>query len=69
MGEKNMQFDGKFDQIKGRVKESWGVLTDDDFDRASGKVDRLVGIIKEKTGESADSIRDKIQTLLRKGAA
>jgi uncharacterized protein YjbJ (UPF0337 family) len=63
MGEKNMQFDGKFDQIKGRVKESWGVLTDDDFDRAEGKIDRLVGVIKEKTGEGIDAIENKLKKL------
>ena len=57
------QIEGKIDKIRGRIKESWGVLTDDDIDRAEGKLDRLVGTIKEKTGESADAIRDKLQKL------
>jgi uncharacterized protein YjbJ (UPF0337 family) len=57
------QIEGKLDQMRGRIKESWGVLTDDDIDRAEGKLDRLVGTIKEKTGESVDAIRDKLQKL------
>ena len=47
----------------GRIKEAWGTLTDDDLDRAEGKLDRLVGTIEEKTGESADAIREKLQKL------
>ena len=57
------QIEGKLDKLRGRIKESWGVLTDDDIDRAEGKLDRLVGTIKEKTGESADTVRDKLQKL------
>ena len=63
MGDTNMQLDWKFDQLKGKIKEAWGVLTDDDFDRAEGKIDRLVGTIKEKTGETGDAIKEKIQKL------
>jgi len=54
---------GNWDQLKGRIKESWGVLTDDDLDRAEGKIDRLVGVIKEKTGESGDTIKQRIRKL------
>jgi len=57
------QIEGKLDKMRGRIKESWGVLTDDDIDRAEGKLDRLVGTIKQKTGESADTIRDKLEKL------
>jgi uncharacterized protein YjbJ (UPF0337 family) len=59
-----LQLEGKWDQVKGRVKESWGVLTDDDVDRAEGKWDRLVGTIKEKTGDSMEDIERKLRELL-----
>ena len=59
----DLRFDGKFDKLKGRIKESWGVLTDDDLDRTEGKIDRLVGTIKEKTGESADMIKEKLRKI------
>jgi uncharacterized protein YjbJ (UPF0337 family) len=52
---KRLQFEGKWDQMKGRVRESWGVLTDDDLDRTQGKRDHVVGLIKKKTGDNAES--------------
>jgi uncharacterized protein YjbJ (UPF0337 family) len=59
-----MTMEGKWDQLRGRVKESWGVLTDDDLDRTEGKWDRTVGLIKEKTGESAEAIEKRLHELL-----
>ena len=61
-----MQFEGKFDQFKGRIKESWGVLTDDDLDRTEGKFDRLVGTIKQKTGETQEVVERKLQDILNR---
>jgi uncharacterized protein YjbJ (UPF0337 family) len=58
-----LEMEGKWDQMRGRVKESWGVLSDDDLDRTEGKWDRLVGVIKEKTGESADGIEKKLKDI------
>jgi uncharacterized protein YjbJ (UPF0337 family) len=62
----DLEFEGKWDQMRGRVKEAWGVLTDDDLDRTEGKRDRLVGTIKEKTGETIDVIEAKLGKLLDK---
>ena len=59
-----MRFEGKWDQVRGRVKESWGVLTDDELDETGGRWDQVVGKIKEKTGESVDTIQDKLRRLL-----
>jgi uncharacterized protein YjbJ (UPF0337 family) len=58
-----LQAEGKWDQVRGRIKEAWGVLTDDDLDRTEGKFDRLVGTIKEKTGETADAVERKLREL------
>lgn len=60
----DLRTEGKWDQLKGRVKESWGALTDDDLDRTEGKFDRLVGTIKEKTGEAADAVERKLHDLI-----
>jgi uncharacterized protein YjbJ (UPF0337 family) len=59
-----MQLEGRWDQTKGRIKEAWGDLTDDDLDRTQGKWDQVVGVIKEKTGDSADAIEDRLKALL-----
>lgn len=62
----DLRMEGKWDRMRGRVKEAWGALTDDDLDRTEGKWDRLVGTIKEKTGETADVIEEKLGKLFDK---
>jgi uncharacterized protein YjbJ (UPF0337 family) len=49
-----------FDKFKGKIRETWGDLTDDDFDKAHGNWDQLVGTIKERTGETEESIRERL---------
>lgn len=46
---------GKMDQVKGRVKEAAGALTDDDKLRREGKVDQAAG----KTKEVVEKVVDK----------
>jgi uncharacterized protein YjbJ (UPF0337 family) len=52
--------DGKGDQIKGRVKEAAGSLTDDDELKTEGKVDRKSGEVKEKVSDTVDKVKDKL---------
>jgi uncharacterized protein YjbJ (UPF0337 family) len=59
------QAEGSWKQFRGRLRESWGVLTDDDLDRHEGKRDQLEGHIQEKTGETRESIRGTIDRLSR----
>ena len=42
--------EGNWKQIKGRVKEMWGRITDDELDRIEGRRDRLVGVLQERYG-------------------
>ena len=44
------QAEGKWKQFKGRVREKWGKLTDDDLDIIAGKRDALAGRIQERYG-------------------
>lgn len=43
-------FDGKWKQMRGRSREWWGKLTDNDLDKVGGKFENLVGVIQEKYG-------------------
>lgn len=45
---------GKWNQLKGKVKEKWGKLTDDDMTFISGKRDQLIGKIQERYGYAKD---------------
>ena len=44
------QFEGKWKQLKGGLKQRWGKLTDDDITSMSGKKDQLVGKLQERYG-------------------
>lgn len=54
------KWEGRWEQLKGKAKEAWGNLTDDDLDVAEGNYDEFVGKIKERTGESAEDIRSRL---------
>lgn len=49
---------GKLDQMKGRLKEAAGVLTDDDRLKQEGKLDQMVGKVKDKTERTVDKMKD-----------
>ncbi len=59
---KEQQAKGGWNQFKGRIKEAWGDLTDDDLDRYEGKKDQLVGDLQQRTGESREDIRRRIDS-------
>ena len=46
----NDRLEGNWLQFKGKVKEQWGKLTDDDLDVIVGKRDQLLGKIQERHG-------------------
>ena len=52
--------DGTTDDLKGRVKEAAGDLTDDDSLKNEGKVDRAAGTVKDKVGDAADKAKDAV---------
>jgi uncharacterized protein YjbJ (UPF0337 family) len=54
------KWEGRWDQLSGRVKELWGDFTDDDLKQAEGNFDQLVGKIKEKTGETREEIERRL---------
>ncbi len=41
---------GQWKQIRGQIKEWWGVLTDDDLDKINGRRDQLIGVLQQKYG-------------------
>jgi uncharacterized protein YjbJ (UPF0337 family) len=47
---------GNWNQLKGKVKQHWGQLTDDELSEVEGNMDQLVGLVQQKTGEARQSI-------------
>lgn len=54
------KWEGRWDQLKGKAKQTWGDLTDDDLDVAEGDYQELIGRIKERTGESAEEVERRL---------
>lgn len=57
------KWEGRWDQLKGKARRLWGDLTDDDLDVAEGNYEEIVGRIKERTGESAEEIRSRLDDM------
>jgi uncharacterized protein YjbJ (UPF0337 family) len=60
--------EGNWNEIKGKLHEKWGQLSQDDLARAKGNVDQLVGVIQRKTGEARDRIEQYLSELTAGGA-
>jgi uncharacterized protein YjbJ (UPF0337 family) len=57
---------GNWNQIKGKVKEQWGKLTDDDLDVIAGRRDQLYGRIQERHGVARDEAEKQVKDFERK---
>jgi uncharacterized protein YjbJ (UPF0337 family) len=53
--------DGTSDDVKGRLKEAAGDLTNDRDLKNEGKVDQASGKVKDKVGDAADKVKDAIR--------
>jgi uncharacterized protein YjbJ (UPF0337 family) len=56
-----LQFKGSWNEIKGKLKQQYGNLTDDDLVFAEGKDDELLGRLQKKLGKSKDEVRQMIE--------
>ena len=54
---------GKWGQLKGKLKQKYGQLTDDDLAFAEGKSEELFGRVAEKLGRTKEQIRSEIAKL------
>lgn len=54
------RIEGMWKQAKGKVREKWGKLTDDDYDVIAGNRDRLVGKIQERYGIARDEAERQV---------
>ncbi len=55
------RIEGNWKQFKGKVKEQWGKLTDDDIDVIAGKRDQLLGRIQERHGVARDEAETQVK--------
>ncbi|OYW72426.1 MAG: general stress protein CsbD [Verrucomicrobia bacterium 12-59-8] len=58
-----LKFNGSWNEVKGKLKQKYAQLTDDDLLFAEGKDDEVLGRLQQKLGESKESLRDTIEKL------
>ena len=54
------QLEGKWKQIKGKFKQKYANVTDDDLTYSEGKFDEMLGKLQEKTGKKKEEILEEI---------
>lgn len=60
---------GNWNEIRGKLQERYGQLTNDDVREFQGNVDHLVGMIQQKTGESREAIVHYLDKVTESGAS
>ena len=55
--------EGNWNEIKGKLKQKYGDLTDDDLTFAKGKEEEMYGRLQKKLGKSKDEILKEIEGL------
>ena len=56
-----LELKGNWNEIKGKLKQKYAELTDDDLLYEEGKDDELLGRIQKRTGRTAEEIRETIE--------
>ena len=63
MNSTTLKLKGTWNEVKGKIKQQYADLTDDDLLYKEGKDDELVGRLQKKTGKTKEQVIDWIQKL------
>lgn len=58
-----LKLQGNWNEVKGKMKQAYADLTDDDLKRDEGKDDEFVGKMQQKLGKTKDEVIKWIQSL------
>jgi len=58
-----LKFKGSWNETKGKLKQKYAQLTDDDLTFAEGKDDELLGRLQQKLGKSKEALQSEIESL------
>jgi uncharacterized protein YjbJ (UPF0337 family) len=56
---------GQWLQVKGKVRERWGKLTNDDLDQIQGQAEQLVGKVQERYGIAKDQAKREVDAWMK----
>jgi uncharacterized protein YjbJ (UPF0337 family) len=54
------RIEGNWREFKGKAKERWGKLTDDDLDVIAGKREQLIGVLQQRYGYARDALEREV---------
>jgi uncharacterized protein YjbJ (UPF0337 family) len=57
---------GKWTEIKGKLKQQWGKLTDDEIGQMKGTYDELEGVLQKRYGYKRDEVEREIELFVDK---
>ncbi len=58
-----LEIKGNWNELKGKLKQKYGDLTDDDLILAEGKEDELYGRLQKRLGKTKRQIKEELQSL------
>ena len=58
-----LEVKGDWNKIKGKLKQKYAILTDDDLQYAEGEEDELIGRLQKKTGKAREDIKRDIEDI------
>jgi uncharacterized protein YjbJ (UPF0337 family) len=58
-----LEIKGNWNELKGKLKQKYGQLTDDDLSFADGKEDEWLGRLQQKLGKTKEDLRSEIEKL------
>jgi len=58
-----LQVKGSWNEVKGKLKQKYGQLTDDDLSFTEGKEDELLGRLQRRLGKSREELRAEIERM------
>jgi len=61
MNETELKLKGNWNVVKGKLKQAYGDLTDDDLTYVEGQENELVGRIQKRIGKTSSDVRDLLQ--------
>jgi len=59
------QIQGNWMQFKGKAKQQWGKLTDDDLSRINGKQEELLGILQQRYGYAKEQAQKEVDSWIK----
>ncbi|NLR59524.1 CsbD family protein [Chitinophaga polysaccharea] len=59
----SLRLKGNWNELKGKIKQQYADLTDDDLLYVEGKEDELLGRLQQKTGKTKEEVKSWIDTL------